>query len=137
MKQNHAQIVPFFVLNHQLDIPYLRQFVNDCADAGMDGIFMHPREGLLTPYLSEAWFEGIGACIDQAKKRGIKAWIYDEFPYPSGVAGGKVVESDARFAEKHLRVSRQRVKGGGRRLVVLEREPVLHVFLSPVRNGKA
>ena len=85
MKQKHAQVAPFFVVNHQLnDIPYLRQFVRDCAAAGCDGFFMHPREGLLTPYLSEAWFDAIGACIDEAKKRGIQAWIYDEFPYPSG-----------------------------------------------------
>lgn len=138
MKQKHAQVAPFFVVNHQLnDIPYLRQFVRDCAAAGCDGFFMHPREGLLTPYLSEAWFDAIGACIDEAKKRGIQAWIYDEFPYPSGVAGGKVVESNPAFAERHLRVKRFRVKGGARRLVVLGSDPVLNAFLCPVRNGKA
>jgi len=137
MKPGKTQIVPFFVLNHQLDdLTYLRQFVRDCADAGVDGIFLHPREGLLTPYLSEAWFEAIGACIDEAKQRGIQAWIYDEFPYPSGVAGGKVVESDARFAERHLRVRHHRVRGGGRRLVPLGRDTVLHAFLAPVQGGR-
>lgn len=136
MKPIRAQIVPFFVLNHQLDHGHLRQFVRDCAAAGVDGIFMHPREGLLTPYLSEAWFDAIGACIDEAKKRGIQAWIYDEFPYPSGVAGGKVVESDHRFAEKHLRVQHLRLKGGRHVLQPLGSDPVLHAFLSPVRDGK-
>jgi hypothetical protein len=137
MKHGHAQVIPFFILNHQLDTTYLRRFVNDCADAGVDGIFLHPREGLLTPYLSEAWFEAIGACVDQAKRRGITAWLYDEFPYPSGVAGGKVVESNPSFAERHLRVRRHRVRGGGRKLIELGRDPVLHAFLSPVRGGKA
>jgi len=131
----NAQVVPFFVLNHQLDIPYLRQCVRDMAAAGVDGFFLHPREGLLTPYLSAKWFDAIGACVDEAKKAGIKAWLYDEFPYPSGVAGGKVVESNPTFAERHLRIQRRSVKGPGRRLVVLGGETVLAAFL--VRGQEA
>ncbi|MCG3148766.1 MAG: hypothetical protein PCFJNLEI_02213 [Verrucomicrobiae bacterium] len=130
----NAQVVPFFVLNHQLDIPYLRQCVRAMAAAGVDGFFLHPREGLLTPYLSEEWFAAIGACIAEAKKTGIKAWLYDEFPYPSGVAGGKVVASNPTFAERHLRIQRHRLTAGHHR-VVLGHEPVLAAFL--VRGQQA
>lgn len=131
-----AAIIPFFFLNHRLDDErYLRGVVRDAAASGCDGLFLHAREGLLTPYLSEPWFAAIGVCVDEAKRRGIKAWIYDEFPYPSGVAGGKVVESDPRFAERHLRVRRHALAGGRRVHCVLGEERVLHAFLSPVRGG--
>jgi hypothetical protein len=133
----HAEIIPFFFLNHRLDnVRYLRGVVRDAAAAGCDGLFLHPREGLLTPYLSGAWFEAIGACVDEARRRGVKAWIYDEFPYPSGVAGGKVVESDPRFAERHLRVRHHLLAGGRRPRLVLGTDPVLRAFLSPVRGGR-
>ncbi len=137
MKSSHAQSVPFFVFNHLLDPVQIRAWVRELAARGMDGFFIHPREGLMTPYLSEAWFEAVGAAIDEAKKCGIKAWMYDEFPYPSGVAGGRVVASDPTFAERHLRVTRHRLAAGQRRQVVLGHNPVLRAFLCPVRKGKA
>lgn len=137
MKPSHALSVPFFVFNHLMDPVQIRAWVRELAERDMDGFFIHPREGLLTPYLSEAWFEAVGAAIDEAKKCGIKAWLYDEFPYPSGVAGGKVVDSDSRFAERHLRVTRHRLVGGRRRQVVVGRNPVLRAFLCPVRGGRA
>ena len=37
----------------------------------MNGFFMHARCGLVTDYLSDEWFECVGACIDEAKKLGI------------------------------------------------------------------
>ncbi|MCC7519011.1 MAG: hypothetical protein IT578_07495 [Verrucomicrobiae bacterium] len=83
-----AEIIPFLFLNHRFDERHLRKVVREIAAGGVDGVFLHPREGLLTPYLSEAWFAAIGTCVDEAKRRGIKAWIYDEFPDPSGLASG-------------------------------------------------
>ena len=137
MRKSGAQLVPFLVVNHLLDPARLRRWAREFAAAGCDGFFIHPREGLLTPYLSEAWFEAVEACVDEARRGGIKAWLYDEFPYPSGVAGGRVVESDSRFAERHLQVRRYRFRGGIRRTAILGRDPVLRAFLCPVRNGKS
>lgn len=74
-----AEITPFLVLNHRLDdARFLREMIRDIAAKGSDGVFLHAREGLLTPYLSEAWFEAIGVCVDEAKRCGIKAWVYDQ-----------------------------------------------------------
>ena len=46
---------------------------------------MHARVGLNTPYLSEEWFKLVAACADEAKKQGMKAWLYDEDRWPSGI----------------------------------------------------
>ena len=34
-----------------------------------------------------------GAALDEAQKRGMKIWIYDENSYPSGFGGGLVPDS--------------------------------------------
>lgn len=64
----------------------LRQFKKE----GMGGVFVHPRPGLITPYLSEEWNNLFRYTVNQGKKLGMKVWIYDENSYPSGFAGGHV-----------------------------------------------
>lgn len=53
-------------------------------------VFIHPRPGLITEYLSEEWFELSGYTLEKAKELGMNVWIYDENSYPSGFAGGHV-----------------------------------------------
>lgn len=59
---------------------------------GMGGFFMHSRTGLKTPYLGKQWFAMIDAAADEAKAKGIEAWLYDEDRWPSGYAGGYVTQ---------------------------------------------
>lgn len=58
--------------------------------AGIGGVFVHPRPGLLTEYLSDDWFRLFGHTVQKGKELGMKVWIYDENSYPSGFAGGHV-----------------------------------------------
>ncbi|MFA6715859.1 MAG: hypothetical protein WCS27_10815, partial [Victivallaceae bacterium] len=69
---------PFWSWNGKLDEAELRRQIRIFKDMGMGGFFMHSRIGLATPYLSSEWFELINACIDEAKKLGMDAWLYDE-----------------------------------------------------------
>ena len=79
---------PFWSWNDALDDEELRWQVRQLQQAGYGGFFMHPRVGLETEYLSDAWFDRIGACVDEARKLGVEAWLYDEDKWPSGFAGG-------------------------------------------------
>jgi len=63
---------------------------------GLGGFFMHARVGLATPYLSDRWFECIHACVDEAEKLDLRAWLYDEDRWPSGAAGS-LVTKDPKF----------------------------------------
>ena len=56
---------------------------------GLGGFVMHARHGLLTPYLSDEWFECIRHCCEEARERGMVPWAYDERDWPSGPAGGE------------------------------------------------
>ena len=59
-------------------------------EGGLGGVFIHPRPGLITEYLSEDWNHLYDYTIQKAKELGMKVWIYDENSYPSGFAGGHV-----------------------------------------------
>jgi hypothetical protein len=58
--------------------------------AGIGGVFVHPRPGLLTEYLSDEWFDLFHYAVQKGKELDMKVWIYDENSYPSGFAGGHV-----------------------------------------------
>lgn len=58
--------------------------------AGLGGVFVHPRPGLITEYLSEDWYQLFDFTVQKGKELGLRVWIYDENSYPSGFAGGHV-----------------------------------------------
>ncbi|MFA6948878.1 MAG: glycosyl hydrolase, partial [Eubacteriales bacterium] len=95
--QSHGGI-PFWSWNDRLDTDELRSQIRNMKKIGMEGFFMHARTGLETEYMSDEWFECVAACIDEAKKQGMQAWSYDENGWPSGFAGGKLLEDPKNFA---------------------------------------
>ena len=82
--------VPFWSWNGKLEETELRRQIRVMKEMGFGGFFMHSRLGLATEYLSEEWFSLVNACIDEAGKQGLSAWLYDEDRYSSGSAGGEV-----------------------------------------------
>ncbi|MBQ7177212.1 MAG: hypothetical protein IJS08_07330 [Victivallales bacterium] len=92
---------PFWAWNAKLEPKELRRQIRIMKEMGLGGFFMHSRVGLDTEYLGKDWFKCIRACIDEAKKNGMLAWLYDEDRWPSGAAGG-IVTKDDRYKEKKL-----------------------------------
>jgi len=84
---------PFWAWNGKLDPQELRRQVRVMKRMGLGGFFMHSRVGLDTAYLSDEWFECVDACIDEAEKLDMEAWLYDEDRWPSGAAGGLVTKN--------------------------------------------
>lgn len=135
--QPAVRIAPFFVLNDELREERLGQMMKECAGAGFDSVILHPRPGLRTPYLSKSWFAAIADCLRLAREHGLKVWLYDEYPWPSGAAGGRVIQRNADFAERHLGIRQYRLQGGGTVRQVLGATPILQAFLAPVTlDGK-
>ncbi len=95
---------PFWAWNGKLKEPELRRQIRVMKHMGFGGFFMHSRVGLATPYLSEGWFDLVRACIDEAGKWKMEAWLYDEDRWPSGAAGG-LVTKEARYRQRHLRLA--------------------------------
>ncbi len=111
---NDQRPIPFWSWNDQLDVEELRIQVRAMHAAGFGGFFMHARAGLRTEYLSPAWLACIEACLEEAEKCGMDAWLYDENGYPSGFGGGLVNGLGSDFQQKILRFERGCVAGLGR-----------------------
>jgi hypothetical protein len=84
---------PFWAWNGRLEPDELRRQVRILHRMGLGGFFMHARVGLDTAYLSQEWFACVNTCVDEAKKLGMNAWLYDEDRWPSGAAGGLVTKN--------------------------------------------
>ena len=82
--------LPFFVWNGEVTETMIDRELRDFSEQGIHGFIVHPRPGLITPYLSDRWFQLIRYTVDRAKKLGMEVWLYDENSYPSGFAGGHV-----------------------------------------------
>ena len=90
--------IPFWSWNNRLEKDKLIRQIGDMQSAGCGGFIIHARTGLTTEYLSEEWFSLVEACLDEAKKRGMHAWIYDENGWPSGFVGGELLKEEENLA---------------------------------------
>ncbi len=106
--------IPFWALNDDLKPERLRFCLRELAQKGCAGVIMHARTGLEIDYLAEEWWESIKVIVDECNNLGLKAWIYDDYNWPSGSAGGKVLDAHREFLMpclKSARVSGNDVKG--------------------------
>ncbi|MFP4977443.1 glycosyl hydrolase [Paenibacillus sp. CN-4] len=94
--------LPFWSWNDALDPDELVRQIEEMAQAGAGGFFMHARGGLRTPYMGEAWMDAVRLCLDKARELGLKAWLYDENGWPSGTADGTVPAKGLRYQQKRL-----------------------------------
>jgi hypothetical protein len=76
--------MPFWFWNGKMEGPVIQQEIRDMVDQHVYGAFLHGRDGLETPYLSEKWFQAIGAGLEQSKKSGFEFNFVDEYDWPSG-----------------------------------------------------
>ena len=83
---------PLWVWNDMLTEDQIRQTMRDLAGQKVKQACVHPRPGLMTPYLSDDWFRLWEVALDEAERLDMNVWIYDENSYPSGFAGGWVPE---------------------------------------------
>ncbi len=84
---------PLWVWNDLLTEEQIRSTLQDLAGQKVKQAFVHPRPGLMTPYLSDDWFRLWKVALDEAEKLDMNIWIYDENSYPSGFAGGLVPDA--------------------------------------------
>jgi len=96
---------PFWSWNDRLDARRIRRQIRQMKRAGIGGFFMHSRGGLVTPFLSAEWFAACDAAVDEARKQGMLAWVYDEDRWPSGAAGGIVTQRFPEAAGRFLEVA--------------------------------
>ena len=94
---------PFWAWNAALDRQELLRQIGCLKQMGFGGFHMHVRYGLITPYMSKEFLDLIESCVDEAEKKDMLAWLYDEDTWPSGFAGGMVTREHPEFRRRWLR----------------------------------
>ncbi|HHV61666.1 MAG TPA: hypothetical protein GXX51_03370 [Firmicutes bacterium] len=102
----------FWFLNNDLNSDDLSWSLQEQRKKGFAGVFMHPRTGLEVEYLSEAFWKGIRHSIKEASRLGMKAWMYDEYNWPSGPVGGRLLREHPEYREVFLDYRVYRVEAG-------------------------
>ncbi len=103
---------PFWFWNDRITAGGIRRQVASMAEQGVKGFFVHSRQGLEQPYLSSEFLDLVELAVEEAKAHGLAVHLYDEYPYPSGAAGGAVVQSDPSLAGTDLVVTMERLPAG-------------------------
>ena len=100
---------PLWVWNDMLTEEQIVSTLRDLAGQKVKQVFVHPRPGLMTPYLSAEWFRLWKAALKEAERLDMNLWIYDENSYPSGFAGGLVPDAmpESRGRGLHIRQEKQ------------------------------
>lgn len=84
--ENH--VLPFFwqkgVETKEVIVNYIQQMYD--SDIKEFCVEARPFEG----FCEEPWWERLKLIISEAKKRGMKFWILDDFHFPTGYANGRV-----------------------------------------------
>lgn len=133
------RIKPFWFWNGDIKKEEIRHQLKEMSDKGLGGAFICARQGMRIPYLSREWFELVDDAVETASDYGLEAWLYDEYPYPSGMGGGEVLLRHPEAEHKVLQHIRLEItpEHGGRIEENLGWSEVLYAKAFPVRNGKA
>jgi hypothetical protein len=81
---------PFMVWNDRVSKEKIDSMLTYFVGQDIYQVFIHPRPGMITEYLSDEWFELCKYTVDKGKELNMNVWLYDENSYPSGFAGGHV-----------------------------------------------
>lgn len=130
-----ARMAPFWFWNCEMSAARVQRQIGEMARAGCGGFFIHARQGLSLPYLSHAWFERVRLAVEEAARLGLEAWLYDEFPYPSGIAGGLLTAQRPELKARVLQHFDWQAEGPTRFEMPLGR--VVCALAVPIREGRA
>ena len=126
---------PFWFWNADIGEDEIRWQVNQMACQGIRGFAIHPRQGMEQPYLSAGFFDRVRLAVAEAARHGMKVVLYDEYPYPSGAAGGQVALGHPEFMATRLEQKISDVEGGPCRLE-LPAGDVLSCVAVPWEQGR-
>ena len=94
--------MPFWSWNDLLSPEELCRQIRRMQEGGYGGFFMHARGGLGTPYMGDQYMACVEACVREASRLGMEAWLYDENGWPSGFGGGRVNGLGEEYQQKYL-----------------------------------
>ncbi len=98
--------------------------------------FIHYCVGCTLEYLSDRHRELIQYVVKEAKRLGMYYWIYDEYEYPSGTAGGQILEKYPEYRQKEITCVKEVLNPCGMRVSLYKRGQFLCAQSMKEKKGK-
>lgn len=94
-------LIPFLAITGRPTENAVRAKVADMHAQGIASFLIYARSGLGVEYMGEDWLQLTEWFCDEAERRGMAVWLYDEYNWPSGTCKGRVpAENDGwRYRE--------------------------------------
>ncbi|KAK2047273.1 family 2 glycoside hydrolase [Colletotrichum somersetense] len=93
---------PLWQWNSKLEKKRLLRQIDHLKDMGMGGFHVHVQTGLNTEPNASEVMDRVRDCVEYAQSKGMLAYLWDDDRWPSGVAGGKLVEHYPEQETKHI-----------------------------------
>lgn len=71
--------------------------------SGYGGVMILPWGGMPYGFMSEKWLDAVEWIIEGARERGMEVWIWDDWLFPSGFAGG-VLGREVEHRSRRLKI---------------------------------
>ena len=105
--------VPWWAWKGEMEFTEMRRQLDLMQRQGVKEFFIFGSSRLSKPvFLSEEWFEYVTFTLEEAQKRNMKVWIYDDLNWPSGAAGGYAVKDHPEMREFHLTIKSSQIAPG-------------------------
>lgn len=130
------RLQPWWFWNGKMDPDLMRWQIAEMDAKGCGGFYITPRQGMGVPYLSERYFERFHVALEQARNRQMLVGIMDDFPYPSGMAGGAATWANPAFIRAKLEVDSFDLTGPQELDELVGMGDVLRAWAWPVANGE-
>jgi hypothetical protein len=115
----------YWFWNGDIEYQKIKQQLQEMKRSGTVGsVSILGWEGLDMEYLSDEWFDKVKYACSVAKEEGLVIWLYDELRWPSGHAGGKVLESNPEYHAKCLGRQIKKIAGPQLLSISFEENPL-------------
>ncbi len=94
--------VTMWFVNDTLTEDELTTQLETFKSKGVNELFFNVTGGFPEDYLNDHYFEMIKHTVAECKRLGLSFWIYDEYEFPSGIAGGKLIRDYPELRAKML-----------------------------------
>ncbi len=102
---------PLWFWNKPLSREQTLRVMKASKEAGYFGLGILPSYGMTPEYMSPEFLDQYKAAIEIADSLGMKMCLYDEFYFPSGMAGGNLVKQYPEALSKRLDMEKTEVRG--------------------------
>ena len=93
-KQKMSSLITMSAITGKPNTEKIHSYLKDLKENGIDEFLLYPRSGCEIEYLSNEWFDTVEKFVNSALILNMKMWLYDDFNWPSGDAGGKVTANE-------------------------------------------